>query len=252
MKSKGPEGAFGDAGSFRTQVRMAAVQVAGLGAGELAQALAYEVEPLSGIPAAEAELEFRPVAEADPTVRVYEVAVRRKGAAAAGEKSARWVPFAYAFAALAIAALAADRVALGVRASRLRTEIARRAPLDVRVKAERAAERKARDEARRLRESREAAGRAQRDAAGLRAAYPDALAVLASACGDRAVLKEIVSKGPFTFGIRAVAVSAESAAAVMSEMTAAAAERGWRFRPGRIDAAGSSSTAVFEGELGHD
>ena len=67
-----------DESAFRQQVRMAAVQVAGLRPDELSAALAYEVEPFSGIPAAEAELAYTPVVYSDPAVRVFDVAVRRR------------------------------------------------------------------------------------------------------------------------------------------------------------------------------
>ena len=78
MSRKKTDSVMDDPSAFRQQVRIAAVQVTGLRPDELAAALAYEVEPLSGIPAAEAELAYSPVVDPDPTVRVYDVAVRRR------------------------------------------------------------------------------------------------------------------------------------------------------------------------------
>lgn len=43
---------------YRQRVRMPEVQVAGLSEAELQSALAYEVEPFSGIPSALAEIEY--------------------------------------------------------------------------------------------------------------------------------------------------------------------------------------------------
>ena len=77
MSRKKTDSVMDDPSAFRQQVRMAAVQVTGLRPDELSTALAYEIEPFSGIPAAEAELAYSPVVDPDPTVSVYDVAVRR-------------------------------------------------------------------------------------------------------------------------------------------------------------------------------
>ena len=58
-----------DANAFRQQVRMAAVQVTGLRQDELAMALAYEVEPFSGVPAGDAEVAYVGITPCSPVLR---------------------------------------------------------------------------------------------------------------------------------------------------------------------------------------
>lgn len=249
MNNRVSDVVFDDPSAFRTTVRMAAAQIGGLDAADLAAALAFEVEPFSGIPAGDADVSFRAVADPDSSARVFDVAVRRR---APRRRAAHAMRAAACFAALVAAVLALDASVLLVRRARVDRAFAERRPLEARVAAVRRAAADARERTRILREERAAAEAAQRRTAELRAAYPAALAALSSACGERAVLREIVPEGPFSMRVRAIAVSAAAAADAMVAMTAAAAACGWRFEPGDISTRGSSSTATFEGGLRHD
>lgn len=74
MNGKDPtEGVFASPACFRQRVVLPAVQVAGLSEDELKAALAFEVEPFSGIPAAACEMAWRAVEEPDPGRRAFEV-----------------------------------------------------------------------------------------------------------------------------------------------------------------------------------
>ena len=150
---------------------MAAVQVNGLRSDELQMALAYEVEPSSGVPAAEAELAFRAVPDPDPTVRVFEVVVRRRRATEGGVLR-RWrVPIAVCLLLL-LAFVAVDFVRTSLALSTMTHEVRTREALQAQVDAVRhaaAADRRAAEE---LRTRRQNAARAQDEAARLRAAWP--------------------------------------------------------------------------------
>ena len=240
-----------DPTAFRQQVRMAAVQVAGLKPSELEMALAYEVEPSSGIPAAEAELEFRLLAGDDPTVRVYEVAVRRRRAKAAtgGE---RFLKPLILFGAVVILGVAADAVHVLWETSQLSRDVALRERLDAKVKAVQREARCARDEAQAVRANREAAARAQEEVARLRFAWPRLLRSIAQSCGDRAVLTSLSSDGAFRAKFSATTVSPRTAADVMVELSKAAGDAGWRVVPGATATSERGTTTSFDCEILHD
>jgi len=236
-----------DAEAFRQQVRMAAVQVAGLKPDELAQALAYEVEPFSGIPAAEAEVVFKPIADPDPTVRVYDVAVKRcKRRGASSGALDRCLKPAVVFACVVGALLVADGIFLACRKSSLAKTVAERRPLQAQLDQLRRDAKNARDAAAAIRAKREAAIRAQDEAADLRAAHADLLGELAAAFGERAVVTAVASgEDARTLGVKAIGVSAEAAAEVMRLLTVSASAKGWRVSPGTIAASGTGATVTF-------
>ena len=251
MKRSVPIDILEDTAAFRQQVRMAAVQVNGLRSDELQMALAYEVEPSSGVPAAEAELAFRAVPDPDPTVRVFEVVVRRRRATEGGVLR-RWrVPIAVCLLLL-LAFVAVDFVRTSLALSTMTHEVRTREALQAQVDAGRhaaAADRRAAEE---LRTRRQNVARAQDEAARLRAAWPDLLRAIASACGEKAVLKEISASGPYRARLAATAITPEAASQVMVALSAAAARAGWRFRPGTIATSVQGTTANFDCEVSHD
>ena len=236
-----------DKGAFRQQVRMAAVQVAALSANELAYALAYEVEPFSGIPAAEAEVSWREVADPDTTVKVYEVVARRRRSSSAksGVMAGRLLKPAVVVAALAIVVAGADAAWLAHRKGALEKTVAGQSLLEAQLNAVRAKASAARAEASRIRDGRDAANRAQQDVAALRAAYPGVMATVASVCGGKVVVKTFAAKKPFALEMTAVAASADDAAAVMAGLARAVAEKGWHLSPGPIAANAGGVTAEF-------
>ena len=250
MTRNGQSAAKSDANAFRQQVRMAAVQVTGLRPDELATALAYEVEPFSGIPAAEAEVTYVPVVDADPSVRVYDVAVRRKKSRSATGGARFLVPL-LVIGALALVLAAADFVFMQRRLGALRKEVAVQTNLEAQLDAVRRPAAAARAEAQALRERRETAARAQDEAARARAAYADILKAIAAAYGERAVLMTL-DGGPAVLRVKGVAVTAAAAADVQVALTKSAIERGWRLTLGPIAVRTPGLTAEFECELTHD
>ncbi|MBO7683387.1 MAG: hypothetical protein J6T51_01520 [Kiritimatiellae bacterium] len=240
-----------DPSAFRQRVRMAAVQVAGLRPDELEMALAYEVEPSSGIPASEAEISFRLLADDDPTVRVYEVAVRRRVAERA-DAGGRFLRPLAALGALVVLLVAVDAVRVARTISALSLDVATCERLDAKVKAVQREAKSARDEARALRAGREAAQAAREEVARMRSAWPRLLRSIAQACGDRAVLTSLVSDGSFRAKFSATTVSPRVAADVMVELSRAAAKVGWRVEPGSVAASERGSTTSFDCEVVHD
>ena len=250
MSRKKTDSVMDDPSAFRQQVRIAAVQVTGLRPDELAAALAYEVEPLSGIPAAEAELDYTPVVDADPTVRVYDVAVRRrKGRAGTG--GSRFLLPLVILGIFVLLVAGADFVRTSARLRALKKDVAAQGALQAQLDAVRSRARSARNEASAHRARREAAARAQDEAAKARAAYAEILDTIASACGERAVL---TSLGGDAFAIRlsGVAVTADAAAETLVALTEAAAKQGWRVAPGPIAVRTPGLTAEFTCEVAHD
>ena len=237
--------------AFRQQVRLAAVQVAALSEEELPQALAYEVEPFSKIPASEAEVAWRELPETDAAVKAYEVAVvRAKGAGAKGaaRAEARMLPL-WIFAALVAAGVACDGGLLAWRRNTLERAVAEQKPLDAQI---RRLERQTLDnraEAAAERESRERMRAAQDRLESMRSAYPMLMDAVAGVCGGRTVVREFSSDGRYSVSLRAVAVSAPVCGEVVADLTRAAAERGWRLVPGGIETSAQGTTAEFSCRL---
>ena len=237
---------------FKQQVRMAAVQVSGLSAEELKAALAYEVEPFSGIPAAEAEVKFTSVPETDESIRVYEVTVtqRKRGGAAFSGELERYLKPAIIFAALVILALAADFACLYFNGASLKSEIAKREPLDQEINRIKNDAQRMRNETAALRAKRAAEAKAQEEVAAKRSAYPQAFAAIARAFGEKAVLKSFTAGDKdFTMEITAFAVSSEAASAAMTALDAEAKKIGWKFASGEIDAMSGAGTTLFRCKL---
>ena len=237
-----------DPKAFRQQVRLATVQVAALGDGELAAALAYELEPFSGIPAAEAEVAWRETPESNPAVKVYDVAVARrraKGGAQGRGAARRLNAIVCAAALMAALAVAVDALVLAARRAELRRAVAARLPLDGELRRLEERERELREEARAIRERREGAQSAQEKVDAMRSAVPDALGAIAAACGGRIVVKGISSPAPFELEIAAVAVTPESAAATMARLGEAVSAKGWLLEPGGVAAVGAGDMVDF-------
>lgn len=250
MSRKKTVSVMDDPSAFRQQVRMAAVQVAGLRPDELSAALAYEVEPVSGIPAAEAELSYTPVVDSDPTVRVYDVAVRRrKNSAATGGE--RYLVPVLAIGVVALVLAGVDFAVTSRRLDGLKREVAEQTRLQSDLDAVRNPAKAARAEARAIRERRESAARAQAEAAKARSAFADILEAISAACGDRAVVSSL-DGGAFSLRLAGVAVTASAAADTLVALTDEAARRGWKLTTGPITVRTPGQTAEFKCELKHD
>jgi len=234
-------------GAFRQEVRLAALQVAGLRDEELAQALAYEVEPFSGIPAVEAEVRYRPLDESDPNLRAYEVVVRRRkqGTGTNGVLERFLWPMRIV-AALVVVAVATDAILLHQRHQRLVREVAERRPLQQVLDRLNAEARSIRTETAGLRQKREDAVRAQDEAVRLRQAPCDLLHSISEKCGSRAVVTSIVAgEQPRSVMVSAVGLSAEAAAALMQDLGVCLEKKGWTLRPGMLTASETGASVRF-------
>lgn len=233
--------------AFRQQVRLAAQQVAALGDGELAGALAYELEPFSKIPAADADVAWRETPESNSAVKVYDVAVMprraKKSPRLLGDDARRLDFIVAAVAILAIALVGADCWMLSSRLESARRDAALRIPLDEELRRLDACANALREELAALRARRETEETAQRRVDALRSAIPDVLGAIASECGGRIVVKEISTAAPYEITLVGVAATVESAADMMARLGDAVAAKGWRLAPGAI-ASNESRTMV--------
>lgn len=238
MKSaKEKDRIFADKGAFRRRVSLASVQLEGLGESEIAMALAYEVEPYSAIPAAEAEVAWSDVESDNASVRVFEVAVvrRRKGGASGGA-SEKWVKPLAAVGALILLATAGEALYMRHRCAVLEKSLGEREVLQRELDrlSKRASEARARAEELRVR--RETAVKARERCTKERGAYLDFLEGVASV-GGRTVLKSIAA-GTESFSLELLLASADaqSAAESLDALTVSLAQRGWKVEPGDIGA----------------
>ena len=243
-------GIWDDPKAFRQRVRMVAAQVDGLGAEELARALAYELEPVSGVPADEAEVVWRAADEPDAAFRSFETAVvRRTRRRGVGDFGARALKPLGVLGLLLVAAAVADGVWLRHARTVREEEVRRRQPLENRLQDLRRRTAAA-DAARTAAETaRAAAETAQRACAELRAAFPAMMDAIAGSFGGRAVVKALEPTGPFAVRVRAVAADAATAADVMVAMTRALAEKGWTLEPGPVQAEPGGAVVAFACEV---
>lgn len=249
MKHKAPADPFEDAQAFRQQVRIAAVQVAGLRPDELATALAYEVEPFSHIPPAEAETVYRAVPDPDPAMRVYEVAVRRRGRGRGTNGTPRLMRLAFCLAALLLLGLAGDAAALLVRQHRFARAVAEQEQLDARLQTVTRAAQRARTERTALETARAEAIRVQDEVANRRALFPSLLTDVATACGDRAVLTALNGDAQH-LSLAATALSPQAAADVLDALARRVQPRAFALKAGPLKAQGN--TTSFTWEVTHD
>ena len=223
---------------------MPEIQVAGLSDAELQSALAYEVEPFSGISSAQAEIEYARVDDADRSVRVFDVVVRRRakrGPAFSGAAKKA----AIAMSVLAAVAIAADFSYGMWRMRSLKADVAARAPLQARVASARSEVARVRAETDALRSERLRFERSQREADLLRSAYPVLMDTIASSCGGMMVARGFSADAPFSAEMSATAVSVQACGEVMAGLSRACAAANWRVAPGQIGASERGSTANF-------
>ena len=260
MKKKNTDRIWNDPKAFRQQVRMAAVQVAGLSSDELAVALAYEVEPFSAIPAKEAELVFRPVVDPDTTVRVFDVAVVRSTGRKGGSWKSHCVLLLLAAVSVTLCVLAwRDYKRIQAEEARLAAEIASRssfAGVLQNLQKELAELQKKIDEnrnkAKSVRDTRVGITRGRQNTEVLRDVYRFLLATISDAFGKNAVLKEIKCPKPYSAEITAVSLNTKAASETLVNLSNALVPRGWSFEPGvltnneQTGTVGFSCTVTFD------
>lgn len=242
---------FSDRNAFRRTVNLAAVQVEGLSDDELSTALAYEVEPYSMIPAAEAEVAWKQIDSDDIAVKSFEVAIVRKqkkrGSIGVGLEK-----YLKAFVVLAIVlvmALAVDYVLLKRESSTLGDSLMRRAPLQSEIDQLAKRRNASLAEAARVRTLREETIRSQNECERLRGAYPRFFKALAG-LGGKVVVKSLsAGDEPFTVKFSFAAINERAGAEVMADLTEALAKCGWELTPGDIGAVhGGGATVEFSGK----
>lgn len=247
-REKEKDRVFADKGACRRRVNLARVQIEGLGDGELATALAYEVEPYSHIPAAEAQVAWKESESGDPAIRMFEVAVVRRRAERSVGGMERCLGALVILGVLALAALAADFAYMKYRFRALEESLSRRAPLQRELDALAAKASKAKNRAAAIRSAREDAVKAQAECARLRGAHLGFLQAL-SGLGGKAVVKSIApGKEPFSLAFALAAVDERSGSEVMTGLTAELARRGWELSPGDVTGAGNGEIVVFNAE----
>jgi hypothetical protein len=236
---------FSDKSAFRREVALAAVQIEGLGDEELAGALAYEVEPFSSVPAAEAEVAWKEVAAPDPSVRVFDVAVIRRTAKKRCDALSRLFVPAVVLGAVILAAAGADYLHLRRKAGQIEESLAVRSPLQQELSSLSRRAGEANRRAQEIRARRESAAKAQDECARLRRAYLDFFESL-SVIGGKAVVKSVSpGDGPFTLSFVMAAADERSGGAALAALNGELARRGWTLEPGDMSGSGGGAMAVF-------
>ena len=246
MKKKDKDRVWDDPKAFRQQVRLAAVQVAGLSPDELEVALAYEVEPFSAIPAKDAELVFRPVDDPDATVRVFDVAVRRRQQKSGGSCLLNIVLGVVGLAAIALLVLAwRDYEHIKAEEARLAAETTRRSAFAGELAALQKAVDKSRNETKAHRDNRVGITRGRQNTEVLRDVYKTLLATVSEAFGNDAVLKQIKCPKPYSAEITAMSLNTKAASATLVRLSSALVPKGWTIEPGPLTSNGSGGTVGF-------
>lgn len=255
---------------FSDRVRLSAGRIAGLSREHLRSALAFELEPFSGVPAADAAVAFTEVPDPDPAFTAFDAAVLPRGrlselgdaARAAGFSLACVTPlppsgaadisglpqivpsgkrgaaptFAGKLCTTSIAALALCAAAIAgpaVIRSKLSHEAQERAALGAELGA-----RAAGTAAMRRRAAELLAEKAARDAAAsrlgaMRAAWPELLERLARSCAGGAMIDSLAADGG-AFELRCVCADAAEATAAAVRFSEALAACGWSVKPGAV------------------
>lgn len=232
------------------EMRIPAVQVEGLADQEIAAALAYELEPETGIPAAEAEVVWTSATGDDPAYRVFSVSeVRRKGERSTRGFSPRSLKAYFIFLVLIAVAVVCDGFFLYRRSSTLEREIRLREPLQNQLNGIEWRIRQAGDALQSEKAEREQAAAEAKTAAQLRKAYVELLKTVAEVFADRAVLTSLDSPKEYRVRLTGVSSDADTATAVQVELSRKLAEAGWSLTCEAIKEGAVGVSFVCEGGL---
>lgn len=243
---------------FRQRVNLPSAQVADLSGDELVAALAFEIEPFSGIPRNDSLMAWKLVGGEETSRRVYDVVQIRKAdlgrvvaegrkakktvravtavpEAAAGEtlETLPWIevrrgggfgppkPLVLAVVAVGLlaGALAWDGLSLASRERDLAQDVAARRILQAEKDQLTRKLANLQQETKGVRDARMSRLRAQQNADVLRAAGQVLLEAIPSACSDEAVVKSLQSTGAFSARLSGVALSAEAAGRVCKRLS---------------------------------
>ena len=253
MSNSGKEKIWDDPKAFHQQVRMAAVQVAGLSPDELEIALAYEVEPFSAISAKDAQLVFRPVADPDATVRVFDVAVVRKRRKTGDSLAVNCVLALLGLVAAALLAMAwRDYEHIKAEEVRLAAETTQRSAFAGELAALQKAVDKNRNDTKAHRDNRVAVTRGRQNTEVLRDVYRTFLSSVSGSFGDNAVLKQVKCPKPYAAEITAMSLSTKAASETLVKLSGALVPRGWTIEPGTFNPGGPGGTVGFSCTLSFD
>lgn len=292
MKKLSPDQVLTTVAAFRQRVNLPAAQVSGLSDAELASALAFEVEPFSGIPHAESRIAWKRVNAADAARAVFDVvqirtrdlveevakakkakrnvlAVTAPPESAAGEtvEDLPWVPvkagggislklplLGALAALLALLAMGWHGMSLRTERRRLEAEVA----VQLRLQGEKNALESQLSALRRqidgLRERRMEAERAQQNAEVLRSAWRVLLEAVPRACRDESVLKSVKATGAYSAQLTGLSLSTEAATRTFVRLSEELKppKSGWRLSPGAVNSPAGGGTVTFECQLDFD
>ena len=292
MKKLSPDQVLATVAAFRQRVNLPAAQVLGLSDAELASALAFEVEPFSGIPCAESRIAWKRVNAADAARAVFDVvqirtrdlveevakakkakrnvlAVTAPPESAAGEtvEDLPWVPvkagggislklplLGALAALLALLAMGWHGMSLRTERRRLESEVA----VQLRLQGEKNALESQLSALRRqidgLRERRMEAERAQQNAEVLRSAWRVLLEAVPRACRDESVLKSVKATGAYSAQLTGLSLSTEAATRTFVRLSEELKppKSGWRLSPGAVNSPAGGGTVTFECQLDFD
>ncbi|MGN0852237.1 MAG: hypothetical protein ACI4Q3_02545 [Kiritimatiellia bacterium] len=253
MKKILPEQVLPTPACFRQRVNLPAAQVADLSADELAAALAFEIEPFSGISRFDGSMAWKLVGGVETSRRVYDVVQIRKSdlvrAVQEGRKAGRpvravtavpesaagetldmlpWIDarggggpgvggrqvLIAVLVVLLFGGLAWDAWSLAARERELAGEVGVRRGLQ--AEKDRLSQKLAnvRQDTQRVRTARLAHARIQQNVDTLRVAWQMLLAAIPAACQDDAVVKSVKATGAFAAELSGVALSADAAGRV--------------------------------------
>lgn len=282
--------AFAVAGCFRQSVRLPRAQMAGLSDADRRKALAFEVEPFSGIAAADGELAFAERSSDDPSYSAWDVVQAPSvllAALAATAKAAGVVPVGVTalpedddpesalespfvadrrenpilgnpirtgavVLAVCAAVCAADFAVLKVRTKALEPVVSEQMVLENRRGLMQQDVQRLRDEAQRLRAARESQAAAVRGAAAKREAWTKLLGGVTQVCGESALLRSVSSDAPGHATLEALCLTAQEAGETLSRLTRTLGPLGWRVKPGALSETMQGGSVRFSCEVSFD
>lgn len=274
---------------FRQRITLPRQQVKDLSREELATALAFEVEPFSGIPRAESELAWRTVDNGDPERTVFDIvqirkqdlvsiledAKRAKKTVRAvtavpaeepnperiedlpwivpGTQHGRAVKYGVLYALLCVL-LGAGILCDGFSLARCRNELLPVVERQRVLQAEKDALTRKLQETQKeiadLRTQRTEREQAMRSAEVFRAAWHRLLEVTPRACGGDALVRSITpNESAFSATIQAIGVSPKDAVQVFVRLSRELAPLGWQLTPGAITVQTPATTVSFSWQV---
>lgn len=285
MKKKNTEETIISEVCFRQQVNFPASQVANLSDAEIASALAFEIEPFSGISRSEGEIAWRMKPDAVPGRKVFDTVQIRKtdfasilARAKSEKKKVKGVtaPFDISLGETldemplirpAKKSIKFDRMTLWIflcltvcvfllgewlqiksQNRRLKAELQAREILQSKKLSLEAKERALRSEINDIRTSREREIKIQEKASSLRSSWRILLDAVSNACKDECVIRKIEkTDSPFAARLEGVALSPDAASRTMSRLTEQlkSGKSDWTMLPGEIGSANSGRAVRF-------